>query len=566
MFTPRLVAKVKESVFRFQPAGDQLANEMNAKDAMQRLALTFMSGYRIMQNRAATGVKGWDNWADPANIIKPAEAKAVAGWSPELLISLKQLVAPAGSLEYVLHDFYKRVEDAKSKGQDIYSVPPIADENALADVLIRVLSASNLPSDSSRADLIKTRSTLGQTLNFFWGFPGWINNWLDTLEGISSVSTERKAQIEKNVLPVLYMFTMLSLMALGGLWPNELMAIFYRIINGRPYPIMTARDFLESPSAKSLTKLMSVSLAGMVPYAGEYIAGYVGATQNKPNLTDLAKMSVPLGVLGNFAQALKTAWSTGDVGGAVLSMTRGTLPILNPVINRLPDVAARDAVNDAVRVASRNAGDLEMKTRGGAGGNEPTEFSSLIKRAVAANASGDSAGAQRLLNRAAEVKAATGVGDPWSAVKASLKSQLPEQKAFGRMLSADEKVGLRSRMSPEQRAVFDNGDRSVQQLVDGIKPKAEREGGGGMTAMRRIRALTRKPKAIRTIRTKLRKLRPMKLRLTRGGRSGSKLRVPKPLQMAALGPASRARRMPAGLMSPLGRGYALGMPAASIGI
>lgn len=566
MFTPRLVAKVKESVFRFQPAGDQLANEMNAKDAMQRLALTFMSGYRIMQNRAATGVKGWDNWADPANIIKPAEAKDVAGWSPELLISLKQLVAPAGSLEYVLHDFYKRVEDAKSKGQDIYSVPPIADENALADVLIRVLSASNLPSDSSRADLIKTRSTLGQTLNFFWGFPGWINNWLDTLEGISSVSTERKAQIEKNVLPVLYMFTMLSLMALGGLWPNELMAIFYRIINGRPYPIMTARDFLESPSAKSLTKLMSVSLAGMVPYAGEYIAGYVGATQNKPNLTDLAKMSVPLGVLGNFAQALKTAWSTGDVGGAVLSMTRGTLPILNPVINRLPDVAARDAVNDAVRVASRNAGDLEMKTRGGAGGNEPTEFSSLIKRAVAANASGDSAGAQRLLNRAAEVKAATGVGDPWSAVKASLKSQLPEQKAFGRMLSADEKVGLRSRMSPEQRAVFDNGDRSVQQLVDGIKPKAEREGGGGMTAMRRIRALTRKPKAIRTIRTKLRKLRPMKLRLTRGGRSGSRLRVPKPLQMAALGPASRARRRPAGLMSPLGRGSVLGMPAASIGI
>ena len=566
MFTPRLVAKVKESVFRFQPAGDQLANEMNAKDAMQRLALTFMSGYRIMQNRAATGVKGWDNWADPANIIKPAEAKDVAGWSPELLISLKQLVAPAGSLEYVLHDFYKRVEDAKSKGQDIYSVPPIADENALADVLIRVLSASNLPSDSSRADLIKTRSTLGQTLNFFWGFPGWINNWLDTLEGISSVSTERKAQIEKNVLPVLYMFTMLSLMALGGLWPNELMAIFYRIINGRPYPIMTARDFLESPSAKSLTKLMSVSLAGMVPYAGEYIAGYVGATQNKPNLTDLAKMSVPLGVLGNFAQALKTAWSTGDVGGAVLSMTRGTLPILNPVINRLPDVAARDAVNDAVRVASRNAGDLEMKTRGGAGGNEPTEFSSLIKRAVAANAAGDSAGAQRLLNRAAEVKAATGVGDPWSAVKASLKSQLPEQKAFGRMLSADEKVGLRSRMSPEQRAVFDNGDRSVQQLVDGIKPKAEREGGGGMTAMRRIRALTRKPKAIRTIRTKLRKLRPMKLRLTRGGRSGSRLRVPKPLQMAALGPASRARRRPAGLMSPLGRGSVLGMPAASIGI
>jgi hypothetical protein len=246
-------------------------------------------------------------------------------------------------------------------------------------------------------------------------------------------------------------------------------------------------------------------------------------------------------------------------------MTRGTLPILNPVINRLPNVAARDAVNDAVRVASRNAGDLEMKTRGGAGGNEPTEFSSLIKRAISANAAGDSAGAQRLLSRAAEVKASTGVGDPWSAVKASLKSQLPEQKAFGRMLSEDEKVGLRSRMSPEQRAVFDNGDRSVQQLVDGIKPKSERA-GGMPAAMRRIRALTRGPKALRMIKTKIKKMLPKKLKLKRAGRSGSALPSLRSPQMAALGRASLAQRRRAGSMSPLGRGYALGMPAASIGI
>jgi hypothetical protein len=526
----------------------------------------FMAGERMMQIRSKSGNPGWDNWANPDNVISSKEAFENAGWTPEQLIILKDILVPAGSLEFLLTDYHKRVEAARKAGTDIYSVPLIADQNAESDVLMRALAASNLPVDSARADIIKTRGGFGRAIRFLIGFPGWMNNWLGTLEILSSVSTERKNKYMSAAIQAASLIAIILLLILAGIPANEAKSLAYGVITGRPYSQTTLRDLIADPSVKNLAKLGGVSIAGMVPYWGEIAAGFVGAQKNRADLTDLTKLSPQLGAISTLAGALKYANSTGDYTGAVLSAVRGTLPVLNPVMNRIPSVGSRDAVADAVRVASRNAGSLELKTRGGGGGGmEPTEFSSLIRRAVAANAAGDTAGAQQLLNRAAEVKAATGVSDPWSAVKSSLKSQFPEQKAFGRMLSADEKIGLRSRMSPEQRAVFDRGDAAIQKLVDGIKPKSERS-GGMPSAMRRIRALTRGPKALRMIKTKIKQLRPKKLKLTRAGRSGSALPSLRSPQMAALGRASLAQRRRVGSMSPLGRGYALGMPAASIGI
>jgi hypothetical protein len=350
---------------------------------------------------------------------------------------------------------------------------------------------------------------------------------------------------------------------------------------------MTAREFASAPTPAALGKLLAVSLARMVPYAGEYIAGYVGATQNKPSMTDLSKMSIPLGVLSNFAGALETAWKTGDIAGAALGLTRSTLPILNPIVNRIAP-QGRDAINDAVRVATRNAGDLEIKTRPGGGGFEPTEFSSLIKRAVAANANGDAAGAKALLQRAADVKAKSGVADPWSAVKSSLKSQAPDFKAFGRTISEGERAGLLGRMSSGQRDVYQTAENAVSSLVSSIGTKADRDaasGGGGLVAaQRRIRALTAAPKPLRAIRKQIRSALPrgIKIKRSRATRIGApKIRMPKGTSVAslsssrllrqglqptvALGRASRERRRRVVGGLPLGPMTAARMPAAAIG-
>lgn len=565
MFSNRAVASLREFMMSMQPKADELANTEITRTLQKHLAVMFMAGERMMQIRSKSGNPGWDNWANPDNVITPQEAFENAGWTPEQLIMLKDMLVPAGSIEFLMADYHKRVEAARNAGQDIYSVPLIADQNAEADVLMRGLAASNLPIDSARADIIKTRGGFGRAIRFLIGFPGWMGNWLGTLEGLSSISTERKDKVIAGAIQLAALVALLLLLMLAGIPANEAKGVAYGLITGRPYSQTTFRDVLSDPSAKNISKLGAVAIAGMVPYWGEIAAGLVGAQKNRADLTDLTKLSPQLGAISTLSRSLKYATATGDYAGAVLSAVRGTLPVLSPALNRIPSVAARDAVSDAVRVASRNAGSLELKTSGGGAGMEPTQFSSLIRRAVAASAAGDNAGAQQLLNRAAEVKAATGVSDPWSAVKASLKSQFPEQKAFGRMLSSDEKIGLRSRMSPEQRAVFDRGDVAIQKLVDGIKPKSERA-GGMPAAMRRIRALTRGPKALRMIKTKIKQLRPKKLRLTRSGRTGSVLPSLRSPQMAALGRASRAQRRRVGSMSPLGRGYALGMPAASIGI
>lgn len=268
-----------------------------------------------------------------------------------------------------------------------------------------------------------------------------------------------------------------------------------------------------------------------------------------------------------------------------MRLARGQFPFLNPVVNRV-FAEGRDAVNDAVRVATRSAGPLEIKTRPG-GGFEPTEFSSLVKRAVAAQADGDPAAAKALLQKAAEVKAKEGVSDPWSAVKSSLKAQAPEIKAFGRKLSEDERAGLLGRMSGSQRAIFEKAESAIGSLVGGIGTKAEREaatGGGGLSAaQRQIRALTAPPKPIKAIRKQLRSAMPkgiklkrsrgtklggMKMKRSRGtilggmkmkrgrnmGIAGTKLRPPKVMSAASLSSSRLLRQGPLPTVA-LGRAY-----------
>lgn len=575
-------------LYKLQPGGDVVVNQLNSKNALERLYKAFQAGYNIIKNKESTGKKDWNNWVDRTNAITPEEAKQVAGWSRKTLFWMREQLAPAGSLESVLHNYYKRVNAAKAAGIDPKTVPLFANEDILADILLKGLALSNLPTDSSRADVIRANNAMGRVINFSFAYPGWFSAWTDKLEAFTSRDAEeRYAQGPGWKLAYDVVFIAIIIMALmeAGLWASEVYSILYPLINARPYPMTTVGDVMRDPSPETIKKLGGTLLAGMVPYFGELAAGALGATQNRPSLTDLSRTSVQLGLLSNLYETAKYLTITGDYGGAALRLARGQFPFLNPVVNRV-FAEGRDAVNDAVRVATRSAGPLEIKTRPG-GGFEPTEFSSLVKRAVAAQADGDPAAAKALLQKAAEVKAKEGVSDPWSAVKSSLKAQAPEIKAFGRKLSEDERAGLLGRMSGSQRAIFEKAESAIGSLVGGIGTKAEREaatGGGGLSAaQRQIRALTAPPKPIKAIRKQLRSAMPkgiklkrsrgtklggMKMKRSRGtilggmkmkrgrnmGIAGTKLRPPKVMSAASLSSSRLLRQGPLPTVA-LGRAY-----------
>lgn len=217
------------------------------------------------------------------------------------------------------------------------------------------------------------------------------------------------------------------------------------------------------------------------------------------------------------------------------------------LINRLPSTRARDEVNDAARVARVAAGPLELADKGGGGGGgaQPTKFSNLVKRAEAAMSAGDQAGAQRLLQEAAEEKKKQGGKDPWGSVRSAIQSRSVDTRTFGRKLTEDEKQGLMSRMSDSQRATYMRAEETHSKLAS-LVPRAgerggmEKVGGKPTTAIDRVnRRIMRvrkatQPRALRALNKKIKAIKPKKLRIAKSSAvSGSRLLRPKARAKAA---------------------------------
>jgi hypothetical protein len=233
-------------------------------------------------------------------------------------------------------------------------------------------------------------------------------------------------------------------------------------------------------------------MAVSIPYAGQVVADLLGATQVKRSFTDLSSFSRPLSMVFSLANEMSAVAKTGDITGFGVNVARTLLPHTTPIINRLPGVSGRIALADAARVARVAAGPLEVKAIGGTGG-EPSRFASLTRRAIAAEAAGDSKGAEELLKQAEAVKEKEQPGsNTRAAVRASIAGRLPSRAAFGRKLSPDEERGLLSRMGPSQRAAYERGTSAVTRLLG--RTKAVRKGGPkkAKTAYEQARAAIRK--------------------------------------------------------------------------
>ncbi len=515
---------------------DRVANLINLMSIQDSMNLVMRSGISIMEKRAASGAAGWDNWSDPKNLISEAEAEA-AGWQRETLVNMRQAFSGLGGLERVLHDYWLRVQAAKAAGTSIDDVPPIADEGFNRDVSRELLGMTNAAMEGMRPEAIQGRTVLGRIYNFLFTFSSWVNRYFSTLGNLTAVDPKR-GYINFAAYSAVSMALLLTVLAISGAWNNEIRGFFYEFVKGRPYAVTRVGDVLRDTTPGSIAKLAAASIGLMVPYAGESIANLVGGQTYRNSPTDIASFSQSVQLAKTFSSAIESGMKTGDWTGTLVNTLRQTVPGTDAVLNRLPGVRAADASADAGRAARVAAGPLELSDKGGQGGT-PTKFSNLVKKAEAAASSGNLEEARSLLEQAAEEKKKTGGTDPYGAVKSAIAGRSVDRKTFGRKLTDDEREGLLSRMSDSQRAAYqkaEDANKALASLVpeSGSRGEYERVGGKPKTAIDRMNSKFRKvrrsatPKALRTIKTKMSKLKPKKLKISKPKSvSGSRLLRPK---------------------------------------
>ena len=520
---------------------DRAANILTMIQVDRALNDVMRSGSSIMENREKSGATGWDNWTDPANAVSEAEA-AQAGWSKESLVRMRQAFSGLGGLEVVLHDYWKRVNAAKASGQNINDVPPIADEGFYMDVTREMLGLSNASMDSMRTDATRSRTVLSGIYNFIFTFTSWVNGWFSTLGTLVGVDRTR-GTINTAAVSGLSIALLMVLLGMSGMWTNELRGMMYELVKGRPFPVIRMGDVARDPNLQSVAKLFGASIALMMPHAGESVANLLGSQTNRSSLTDLANLSQPLQLVKTFSDALMSGVKTGDWTGTFSQLVRSTFPGSDMVINRIPAVAARDATNDAGRVARVAAGPLELSDRSGGGGAQPTRFSNLIKRAEGELANGNQAKAQSLLNEAADEKVKQGNTDPWGAVKSAIQGRDVDQRTFGRKINEDERNGLTSRMSSSQREVYSKAKNNLTNLKGLVPEKGTRGGFERIsssskssrpeTAIDRVSKKINKlqkgtrPKGLIAIDKKIKSLKPKKIRFAKASASsGTRLLRP----------------------------------------
>ena len=124
-------------------------------------------------------------------------------------------------------------------------------------------------------------------------------------------------------------------------------------------------------------------------------------------------------------------------------------------------------------------------------------------------------------------------------MKSAIAGRNVDRKTFGRNLTDDEREGLLSRMSESQKAAYlkaEETNKTLASLVPaaGSRGDLERVGGKPKSAIDRVNSKLNKirrsatPKALRAIKTKLSKLKPKKLKISKPRAvSGSRLLRPK---------------------------------------
>lgn len=543
LFAKWMPTAVVVEVFRSAvPAGDRLANIVtlvNSQDALRRalgmMAVAVDRRVKAVGDKAAT--PGY--WSNPENAITGDDVESM-NVPRESLAIMKVEFAPLGGLDQLAYDYWRRMQEAKSKGAPVSDVAPIADPGITANILTTLMGLTNVSLDTNRPDVGNQNTVLGRTYNSIFTFMGWVNGFISFLTLANSVDPGRRG-LPRLGVSVASVIILSAILAATGVPLLEVKRLLYGLGTGREYPVITAGNVVNDPSPATVARLLGAAFALQVPYAGEGIASLVGATQYRSSALDLTSLSLPLSMLGRTYEAISSGAKTGDYTGMLGQLSKALVPPTGIVVNRL--TADRSAIPDAVRSAVAARGPLEARESGGRGA-QPTEFSSLVRRAVAAEAGGNKADADRLIRRAVEVKSKDS-GDPWGAVRSAVSASKPSMRAFGRRITEEEEAGLMTRMRSSQRSSYQRGNEAVESLSERVggmaksakammpaRPRAEASG-----ASRLIRggAIAAASKGIRAMRSSM---RPPAIRALRKKMGQSMARIPR------IGASARSRPRP----------------------
>lgn len=525
---------------------ERITNTLSVKYFDEELRRYFYNLSKIIDGRVKSGKPGALDFSKPENRFTAKELASV-GISPTTWARQLKLFNTTKTIEQLAMDYYNRLQEAKAKGQNWTLVSFTEDEGIYGDMIDALGKLNNLSALSNRPAITRARTQFGDLAREAVLFPGFANGYLSTLQLMQMVHTAQEIP-KRNAEAFSQMLMLIAVLLAIGIPTAELSKWVYRVYYGRPYPAETFSDLRNGEiTPERLARISGAALATTIPYLGEYIASAMGAQNYKAAATDLANMSLPLKLATAAYDSAKSFAQTKDAGGAAISVARNFTPGLTPLINRLPAVQARNAAADAVRVAKVNRGELEVSERGGGGyGGQQTEFGSVINRALAASAAGDTATAKSLLDRATKIKADAGDANPQASVRNAIQSRRPEYKAFGRKLSDDEKTALLGRMSTGQREIFSKADDAATRLLEITPTKTQMtQGGGGpierlnkrlssikkMSQPKALKDLKKRIKAVKS-RTKVASVKKLKLASTKAA-SGSRLLRPKAQGKAA---------------------------------
>lgn len=457
-------------LFQVSQLADELGNTLAYQADDRNLRYYMAALYRIMQNRYDANGGGARGLAaiDPNNIdnaIKPEEFAGVS-MSREDVRTAGQLFTSAGGIERAAYDYWMRAHSVPD--EDRPSVPLFASPAIEADVRREVQMLTNLAADSNRPDITRNPTSMGgKTINTLFTFPGWTSGWLSTLGRYMQASTRRGSLASpSNLVRGLKTVAVLMLMlAMLGAPIPELRNLITRYIMNREPTSISLSTVLNDPTPSNAVRAMATAIASSVPYFGEYLADAAGAPTYRAAIGDITRMSRTFSMLGGLKDSLEYGLKTGDYGGMTAQTLRNVAPIGSVAWNRIPSIAQRNAVADAVRAARVAAGPLETTPMGGgSSGREPSEFSSLIRRATAAETAGDSVAADQFLKRAEEVKRREGVKNPRSAIMSAISTQSPDIKTFGRRLEKSEREALLGRMGRSARQSYVRVEDAVARL------------------------------------------------------------------------------------------------------
>jgi hypothetical protein len=417
--------------------------------------------FEIMARREAS-IPGWNQPGNPNFNVADEEWEGVM--DPTGIKLIRDAIAPYGSFEQVMLDYYQRVKalpvpagasttspsgeilfgDAKVKAG--IATTPFFSEDFEDAIAFEFLKLTNLRTESTTPQVSKGKGLMGFWRKTLSQFGRYGQNMVGVMER-RFAKVAGNSEDENKLFAGLSLALMFLVAAILGM---ELKGLYRNFIDDEPRTAPTLTASSEDPVIAA--RYVAASLASQIPYLGEQLQKMAGGTQPSSPF-DLAN-SVPLLGTGTRAyQALTKFKETGDPIYPMVDMLRSTIPLSKPLLNRvMPGDTLRREAQRAVRSVAPS--ELEIRQTGGGGRGSP--FQPIIRSTINSYLEGDMEGYNAGYQRAIRYQMGLGKDrkEAERSVVSALASRDPLTSVVGRNVSEKDEATILRRLTPRQKNAF----------------------------------------------------------------------------------------------------------------